>query len=445
MIFAVSGDPMLSQPSRMILRVACTLALIPSLAMAQDAPRPISLDEAVRMAQRNAPASVQALGQVRNSRAATTSALAQFLPRLSVSAGVGRSDGAVFRQGAFDPYTGWNQGRGYSAGILLFDGGQRWFGYRAASTSLEAARENEVAQSFATGLQVKQQYYAALAGQESRAAAERQLEQANQQMLTSTTRVAMGAVAKTDSLRSAIIVSNARIAMLNAQTALDDANVALTRLVGTTFDVTAIASDTGAVPTITQTRDELLAMLVDGPGIRAAEAQLIAAKMTRRSTKTSYLPTITAGYNYGISRASTDFEWGDGPGNTNKSLSFNASFNVFNNWQREQQMVQASVQEDIADAQLRDAKAGSRQNLLQFLGAFRNAEESIKLRSLEVAVAIEDLDAQQQRYAAGAAGIVDLLTAQTTLANARTALINARFTARTAKAQVEGVLGKELR
>jgi outer membrane protein len=436
---------MFSQPTRMTLRAFCVLTLVPALALAQEAPRPISLDEAVRMARRNSPASVQALGQVRNSRAATTGALAQFLPRLSIGASVGKSDGAVFRQGAFDPYTGWSQGRGYNAGILLFDGGQRWFGYRAAATGLEAARENEVAQSFATGLQVKQQYYAALAAHESRAAAERQLEQANQQMLTSTTRVAMGAVAKTDSLRSAIIVSNARIAQLNAQTALDDANVALTRLVGTPFDVTAMASDTGAVPTITNTREELLAMLADGPGIRAAEAQLVAAKMTRRATKTNYLPTISASYNYGISRASTDFEWGDGPGNTNKSLSFGANFNLFNNWQREQQMVQASVQEDVAEAQLRDAKAGSRQNLLQYIGAFRNAEESIKLRSLEVAVAVEDLDAQQQRYAAGAAGIVDLLTAQTTLANARTALINARFTARTAKAQLEGVIGKELR
>ena len=39
------------------------------------------------------------------------------------SAGVGKSDGAVFRQGAFDPYTGWSQNRGYGAGLLLFDGG----------------------------------------------------------------------------------------------------------------------------------------------------------------------------------------------------------------------------------------------------------------------------------------------------------------------------------
>jgi outer membrane protein len=426
-------------------RIAVLLLAISSAAAAQNTPQPISLDEAVRLAQRNAPLAVQALGNVRNARAATTSALAQFLPRFSLNAGVGKSDGAVFRQGAFDPYTGWSQNKGYGGGLMLFDGGQRYFSYRAASTGLDAARQNEVSQSFLVGLQVKQQYFAALAARESQAAAERQLEQAQQQMLTSTTRVSIGAVARTDSLRSAITVSNARIALLNAQTALDDANLALTRLVAAGFDVTAMPSDTGAVPTIAETRESLLAMLVDGPAIRGAEAQLVSAKMNRRASKTTYLPTISMSYNFGISRASTDFEWGDGPGSKNKSMSFFASYTLFNNWQREQQMVAATVQEDVAEASLRDAKAGARQNLLQYLGAFRNAEESIKLQSLQVAVAAEDLDAQQQRYAAGAAGIVDLLTAQTTLANARTALINARFTARAAKAQVEGVLGKALR
>jgi outer membrane protein len=422
-------------------------AFLPLAAGAQEAPRPIPLDEAVRLARRSAPASVQALGNVRNSRAGMTSALMAFLPRLSVSAGVGKSDGALLQQGVFIPFTGdrWSQNRGYSANMLLFDAGQRWFSYRGAATGLEAARENEVAQSFAVALQVKQQYFAALAARESQAAARRQVEQAAQQMLTSTTRVQIGAVARTDSLRSAITVSNARIAELNAQTALDDANAALTRLVGTTFDVTALPADTGAIPTITSTRDELLAMLPDGPAIRAGEAQLAAAKMLRRATKTSYLPTIGMNYSFGTSRTSAGFDIGDGPGNRSTSLSFGANYTLFNNYQREQQMVQAAVQEDIAEAGLRDAKAGARQNLLQYLGAFRNAEESITLRTLEVAVASEDLDAQQQRYAAGAAGIVDLLTAQTTLANARTALINARFTARTAKAQVEGVLGKELR
>jgi outer membrane protein len=426
--------------------IAITLLAAPISAFAQQ-PRPVSLDEAVRLAQRSAPAAVQALGAVRAGRAAVASSLSQFLPSLSVNASATKQSGAQYFQGALVPFSGdaWSQGRGYNANLQLFDGGQRYFNYRAASTSLEAGRENEVSQAFGVSLQVKQQYFAVLAARESQAAAERQLEQAQQQMNISTTRVQVGAVARTDSLRSAITVGNARIAILNAQTALDNANAGLTRLVGTPFDVTAVASDTGQVPTVMATREELLAMLPDGPTVRAAEAQLAAAKMSRRATATNYLPTIFASYGFSTGRTSPDFTWGDGPGSRSTRLSLSAGFTLFGGYQREQAFVNATVAEDNAVASLRDAKAASRENLVQYLGAFRSAEEAIRLQSLQVAVATEDLDGGQQRYAAGATSVVDLFTAQTTLANAYAALIQARYNARTAKAQLEALLGRELR
>ena len=430
-----------------IRRALCVLALAPVMARAQDTePRPISLADAVRLAQRNAPAAVQALGTVRSGRAAVTASLSQFIPSLSLSAGVQKSSGATYFQGQLVPFQGdaWSQARGYSANLQIFDGGQRWFNYRAARTSLEAGEETRVSQDFTVAFSVKQQYFAVLAARESRAAADRQLEQAQQQLDVSTTRVRLGAVARTDSLRSAIVVGNARIAILNAQAALDDANVALTRLVGSAYDVTAMASDTGAVPQLTADRDALLAMAANGPAVTAAEAQLAAAKMSHRAVRTSYLPTVNANYTFRTSRTSPDYTWGDGPGSRNTFLSIGASYTLFNGFQREQQMVQASVAEDNAEAALRDAKAAARQNLMQSYNAFRNAEETVRLQTLQVAVADEDLQAQQARYAAGASALVDLLTAQTTLANARTALITARAQARTSKAQIETVVGKEL-
>lgn len=431
-----------------IIRLALgALAIAPTFAAAQSAePRPIALAEAVRLAQRSSPASVQALGAVRNGRAAVVSSLAQFLPTFSINVGVRKSAGATYFQGQLVPFQGdpWSQGRGYFASLQLFDGGQRWFNYRAAQTALEANEETRVSQDFGVAFSVKQQYFAVLAARESHAAAERQLEQAEQQLSVSTTRVQLGAVARTDSLRSAILVGNARIAILNAQAALDDANVALTRLVGGGYDVTAIASDTGAVPELNDDREALVAMAARGPGVGAAEAQLAAARMSHRAVKTSYLPTVNTNYSFSTGRTSPDFTWGDGPGSRNTSLSLSANYTVFGGYQREQQMVNAAVAEDNAEAALRDAKAATRQNLLQFYNAFKNAEETIRLQRLQVAVAEEDLQAQQQRYAAGASALVDLLTAQTTLANARSALIAARLQARTAKAQIETVVGKEL-
>lgn len=429
-----------------VLAFALLAASAAGLHAQSSEPRPVSLDEAIRLAQRNAPAAVQALGAVRSGRASVANALSQYIPFISVRAGANKSSGATYFQGQLVPFQGdaWSQSRGYGASLLLFDGGQRWFGYRAAQTSLEASEDNQVSQAFTVAFSVKQQYFAILAARESQAAADRQLEQAEQQLRTSTTRLQVGAVARTDSLRSAILVGNARIAELNARAALDDGNVALTRLVGTTFDVTAMAADTATVPKLDLDRDALVAQVADGPAVRAAEAQLAAAKMTRRANKTSYLPNISASYNFATGRTSPDFTWGDGPGSRNTSLSIGASYTVFGGYGREQQLVNATVAEDNADAALRDARAATRQNLLQFYNAFKNAEETIQLQSLQVAVADEDLKAQQQRYAAGASSLVDVFTAQTTLATARTALIQARFQARTARAQIETLLGKTL-
>jgi outer membrane protein len=52
---------------------------------------------------------------------------------------------------------------------------------------------------------------------------------------------------------------------------------------------------------------------------------------------------------------------------------------------------------------------------------------------------------QQQRYSLGASTLLDLLTSQLTLNQARASLIQARFEARVARAQIEALIGRELR
>ncbi len=51
---------------------------------------------------------------------------------------------------------------------------------------------------------------------------------------------------------------------------------------------------------------------------------------------------------------------------------------------------------------------------------------------------------QQQRYALGASTLLDLLTSQTQLTQARQSLIQARLDARTARAQLSSLIGREL-
>ena len=61
-----------------------------------------------------------------------------------------------------------------------------------------------------------------------------------------------------------------------------------------------------------------------------------------------------------------------------------------------------------------------------------------------VVAAEEDLRVQQQRYQLGVSTVLDVLASQAQLTNSRLALVQARFAARSAKAQLETLVGREL-
>jgi len=128
----------------------------------------------------------------------------------------------------------------------------------------------------------------------------------------------------------------------------------------------------------------------------------------------------------------------------NQNLSFSLNFPLFNNLNREVNVARAIVAEDVAEASLRDAKYLARQTLVQSLGQMRTAQEQVAIQIQSVAAAQEDLRVQQRRYELGATTLLDLLTSQTQLDNARTALIRARYDYRVAKAQLEALIGRDL-
>ncbi|HVZ76712.1 MAG TPA: TolC family protein [Gemmatimonadaceae bacterium] len=433
----------------LVRQVALVVLLFPAIAAGQEPAagvRVLSLDDALSLAQRNSPANVQAENALRVGRATVGSALAQFLPALAMSAGASRQGGATFFQGQLVPYAGdpWSYGKGYSAQLQLFDGGERWFAYRNARASQRANEENAVVQRFATSFAVKQQYYAVLAARESEAAAQRQLEQANEQFTVTSAKVAAGALTRADSLRSAIAVGTARLALMTAQGNLRSANAALTRLVGSDVPVTAQPADTSQVPHIDVDSAALDRMAVDGPVVRQAAASADASSASRWAAIAPYLPSLSIGYNFFTYNTSPQFQLGGGPVSSNHSLQFSVSYSLFDHYRRELTLVTARAANGNAQATLRDARLAARQNLAQYLGAFRTAQETIALQQLQIAAAEEDVNAQEERYRLGASSLLDLLTAESALDQARAALIAARLQARTARAQVEGVIGREL-
>lgn len=409
--------------------------------------RPIRLDEAVRLAEQNAPAAIQARGQLRTSQAQVRSAFASFIPNVSLNASTSRQAGDRFdNSGQLVPFTGkaWQFNHGLALNVDLFDGGQRLFNVRATRAQVNAAASSEVAQRYDIALQVKQQFFAVLAAREAEIAASSQLEEAEQQLNTSIAKLHAGTATRSDSLRSVIQVGNARLALLSAVNDRNTANATLTRLVGTPFTVTASPADTVEEAMVEIDSAAIASLATDGPLVRAALSSEAAAHASSRAARSPYLPTLSLSWNISGNRSDENMGGLAGQYAYQHSLRLGLSYPLFNQLGREESIVRADVAERNAEASLRDARLLAEQNLVQYLGAMRTAQEQVKIQTATVDAAEEDLRVQKQRYELGASVLLDVLTSETAVIQARAALIQARYDYRVARAQLEALIGRDL-
>ncbi len=426
------------------------VALAPSLARAQGnaGARPISLEEAVRLAQQNSPLTVQARNANRTSESAVRASLAQYLPTAAFSYSGNQAGGTQFVQGTPVPTTGlpWSYSRSLSSNFTLYDGGQRNYNLRAAQANLESAGANEVAQRYSVALTVKTQYFNVLAANEQLAASKQLLEQALLQLTVASAKMKAGVATLADSLTSAIAVGNAKLSILTAENSLRNANAALTRLVASPVMVTAILADTMDTGKVELDEAQLLSMVSDGPSVRQSTQALEAARAQHKAATTPYMPTLALNASYGQNpKASQNFNFGGGPTATSTRFGLSLNYTIFNNYTREQSLLVARVNAENAEANLRDAKALVVQNLTTFLSNYRTAQSTIELQLLTIQSAREALRVVQQRYNLGTSSLLEVLQAETTLDNARAQLINARVNARIAKANIEALIGRDLK
>jgi len=423
--------------------------LQPGLTRAPDGVRKISLGEAIAMAQQNSPNAIQAEGTERTSKAARVSAVGAILPSATLSAGhVIQLGGGLTRLNQNGELITVAQkptnNTGLSLNMTLFDGGQRLYDLHTSNFQIAAAEANRVAVKYNVALGVKQQYYAVLAALESQDAAVLQMAQAAEQFKSSVARVRAGAATRSDSLRGVIQVGNAQLAMITAASNKEAADAALTRLVGSPVPVTAdpasVQENMSALPDSAQ----LAVLALTGPAVQQAQAGLDVAEESRKASKATYLPSLTASYSRSGSGTDPRFGFGSDPFTYSGRLSFSLSYPVFNNFQREEGVVRAKVAEVNAQAAFRDAQLGAVQVLTQNIGAIRGASQRVAVQVASVAAAEEDVRVQQQRYNIGASVLLDLITSQVALATAEQALIQARYDYRIARAQLEALIGRNL-
>lgn len=413
------------------------------------AARQISLEEALAMAERNTPDAIAAAGQVTTARAAVHSSYAAFLPSLSLSASASRrlpADGGGTRiengQVVTVPSTPWSSSVGLGASVDLFSGGRRIFDLSQAKAGVVEAEANANATHYDLILAVKQAYFAVLSARESAEAAKAQATQAEEQRRAVLLRLTAGTATLSDSLRAEIQLASARLAVSQSRNDVAVAAASLTRTIGATDAITAASAPPAEDAPIVMDDASLLIGAEQGPAVQEADARLRAAQAAKHSSWSSYLPAVSASYNRGASGAGENL--GSADLSYSGSLRLSVSLPLWNQYSREETVIRSGVALKNAEATAQDARLAARESLTRSLGTYRLARERVSTQITSVSSAEEDLRVQQQRYALGTSTLLDLLTSQSQLNDARQALIQARYDQRIARAQLEALLGRTL-
>jgi outer membrane protein TolC len=409
----------------------------------------VTLDDALVLARSASPVLANSAAAMRSAHAARLAVTGEYLPSLGVATSAAR---ATSVQGASAVTNGIPvpssmralddvYGTGIATSVPIYTGGRRGAERRSAAAQEVAASAGATAAEFDVRLATKQAYFAVLraeglvdVGRANVAAAQEALHDAEG-------RLRAGTSTRSDVLRARVTLANAEDALASAQAAEVASEYALGRTVGRDGPVRAAPvadEDSVAMPV---SRDSVVALAVRAaPSARAAEASARAASAQVSAARAQYLPTVLAsgGYGWLEQRAIDPHPVGGW------TLQLGVSYPLFNNFQRESGVMRAEAQASAARVASEDAVRAARADAVSAYDGVTVAARRIALERDAVAAATEDLRVQQARYRVGASTFLDEASSEANLAQARTALVQARYDYQIARATLERVLGRPL-
>src|SRR5881296_2963850 len=302
----------------------------------------VTLSEALRRATGLDPNYVAALGQVDNAVWARRAAFSVFiLPSVTLSSSATRNSPPFFNFATFKPEPYAVQAA-VSAQYDLFTGGQKLAELTRSAAALDGAHAGELQARFASALLTESDYNAVLADRELARVARDRVRRAEEQLAVARARVKTGAAVQTDSLQLRLELTQARVALLQQESALRVARLELGRRVGAAGPVGAAQLDTAPAPELPLTlADAITQAAAQGPRYRQAAANERAAAAAFRARLGTYLPRAT------VSWSRIGFDNRFAPARLGVSaLTLAVSFPLWDNAQREIALSQARVNHD---------------------------------------------------------------------------------------------------
>lgn len=436
-----------SQLLRLALLPVVVALPLAAQAVPTTAPKSVTLAQALQMSDMVQPSMVAAGGQLSSTAARLRSAKGAFLPTLSANSSGSRgfSEGKarvdpVTNQIVTGNTTSKSYGFGYNASLLIWDGFGRNKQLKVAHANEDAANASLIDARFANQLTTTNAFLDALAANQTLRVRTATVKRSEEQLKVAIAKLQTGSATRSDSLQSLVTLGTAKLNYLQALSTLATAEANLGRLIGSDERVSAIEDSAFYRPTAFDTTTLRIEAVDASPKARNAEALAAASRASYSASKAVYWPTIQANFsNSWNGNAGNDYEFFQG---RNFSLSLN--WQLFNGFTREQNITNASINMDNAEATAAEARRQVLASLTQRLAELGTAQQQVEILATSVQAATENLRVVAERYKLGVATIIDVMTAQEQLTQAEIDAVTARFSYLRAKAQVEALIGRSL-
>ncbi len=297
---------------------------------------------------------------------------------------------------------------------------------RGAQATFERAKQQVV-------YSAEQTYLQGLLAAENVAAAERALDQANESLRVARARFSTGAAPQFDVLQAEVAVANAEQTMVRAQTSGASAQMNLDAALNLPQDTPLELTDTLASRPVEGTLADAVARgLRDRPDLVALQSQIAAAQASIDVAASGGRPAVGLGAGYDVNNAngqstSISGSW---------SVALSLTLSVFDGG-----VTQAKVREaQLRLEQLKIREAQTRQQIeldvrLAWL-ALQQAAGELTAATKAVEQGREAARLAAVRYEAGVGTSLEVLSAQSTLAQAELSLASARFNQNAARIQL---------
>ena len=243
-----------------------------------------------------------------------------------------------------------------------------------------------------------------------------------------------------DVTRARAQLATAQGLLLVAQNQLDRGRIDVTRALGldpaTPLTLTdSLAPSLGAADVPVQRDSSIAAALANRPDLRAEQARAAAARQTGSAIRAERLPRLEVAGDYGVN------------GNTvptaiaTRDVTLQVSVPILDGFRREARLDEQNAvvrESQVREADLRRQIAAEVDAALLDL-ASAEAQQAVAREQLRLAES--ELSQSRERFKAGVAGNIDVITAQAGLIRARDTEIDARFAAATARISLARAAG----